>query len=142
MCVFSTLTDRDSTIPSNMRGCESGTWSACWTGKYQRNVYKAPTKAKNKNKAKNDKKKGNTNNKNNKNKREGAEKKKPWHFHCLKLRQNRRTIRQSSDQKPDQSNLTRSKQTDQNIIDKQEKPPSILRDTTHTSMTGQRHIVK
>ena len=25
--VFSTLTDRASTIPSNIRGCQSGTWS-------------------------------------------------------------------------------------------------------------------
>jgi hypothetical protein len=26
--VFFTLTDRASTIPSNLRGCQSGTWSA------------------------------------------------------------------------------------------------------------------
>ena len=26
--VFFTLTDRASTIPSNTRGCQSGTWSA------------------------------------------------------------------------------------------------------------------
>ena len=26
--VFFTLTDRASTIPSNIRGCQSGTWSA------------------------------------------------------------------------------------------------------------------
>ena len=27
VCVFFTLTDRASTIPSNIRGCQSGTWS-------------------------------------------------------------------------------------------------------------------
>ena len=28
MCLFFTLTDRASTVPSNRRGCQSGTWSA------------------------------------------------------------------------------------------------------------------
>ena len=28
VCVFFTLTDRASTMPSNIRGCQSGTWSA------------------------------------------------------------------------------------------------------------------
>ena len=28
VCVFFTLTDRASIIPSNIRGCQSGTWSA------------------------------------------------------------------------------------------------------------------
>ena len=28
VAVFFTLTDRASTIPSNIRGCQSGTWSA------------------------------------------------------------------------------------------------------------------
>ena len=41
--VFFTLTDRASTIPSNIRGCQSGTWSA---GQIKRNIYKAPTRAK------------------------------------------------------------------------------------------------
>ena len=47
--VFFTLTDRASTIPSNM------TWLpiryvVCWTEKYQRNIYKAPTRAEEKHK--------------------------------------------------------------------------------------------
>ena len=28
VCVFFTSTDRASTIPSNLRGCQSGTWSS------------------------------------------------------------------------------------------------------------------
>ena len=45
--VFFTLPDRASTIPSNIRGCQSGTYVVCWTGKYpeQRNIYEAPTRA-------------------------------------------------------------------------------------------------
>ena len=38
--VFFTLTDRASTIPSNTRGCHSGTYVVCWTEKDQRNIYK------------------------------------------------------------------------------------------------------
>ena len=38
--VFFTLTDRASTIPSNTRGCQSGTWSA-GQKKDQRNIYQA-----------------------------------------------------------------------------------------------------
>ena len=55
--VFSTsLTDRASTIPSNIRGgCQSGTWSA-GQKKMRRNIYKVLTRAKNK--TKNDKTKG------------------------------------------------------------------------------------
>ncbi|CAN0425658.1 unnamed protein product, partial [Ascophyllum nodosum] len=42
---------------SNIRGCHFGTWSAvCWTGKYQKNIYKAPTRAWKQDR--NDKKKG------------------------------------------------------------------------------------
>ena len=41
MCAFFTLTDRASTIPSNIRGCQSGsTYMVCWTGKDQRNITK------------------------------------------------------------------------------------------------------
>ena len=38
--VFFTLTDRASTIPSNVRGCQSGssTWFAGQKNKYQRNT--------------------------------------------------------------------------------------------------------
>ena len=44
--VFFTLTDRASTIPSNTRGCQSGTWSAG-----QKNIsYQAPMRAKEKHK--------------------------------------------------------------------------------------------
>ena len=43
--VFFTLTDRASTIPSNTRGCQSGTWSA-GQKKDQRNIYQAPMRAK------------------------------------------------------------------------------------------------
>ena len=49
---FFTLTDRASTIPSNIRGCQSGTWSA-GQEKYQRNKTKQ-----NKTKQKHGKKKG------------------------------------------------------------------------------------
>ena len=52
--VFFTLTDRASTIPSNTRGCQSGTWSA-GQKKYQRNIYQAPMRAKKKHKHTNDK---------------------------------------------------------------------------------------
>ena len=48
VCVFLTLTDRTSTLPSNIRGCQSGMWY-CWTGNDQRNIYKAPTRAINQN---------------------------------------------------------------------------------------------
>ena len=43
--VFFTLTDRASTIPSNTRGCQSGTWSA-GQKKDQRNIYQTPMRAK------------------------------------------------------------------------------------------------
>ena len=39
---FTLLTDRSSTIPSNIRGCyccQSGTWSVGWTGKDQMSIY-------------------------------------------------------------------------------------------------------
>ena len=40
VAVFFTLTDRASTIPSNLRGgCQSGTWSA-GQEKYERSIYK------------------------------------------------------------------------------------------------------
>ena len=38
---FFTLTDRASTVPSNISGCQSGTWSA-EKKKDQRNIYIAP----------------------------------------------------------------------------------------------------
>ena len=55
---FILLTDRASTISSNVRGCQSSTW--CWTGKYERNIYKAPMRACKQNKKlnKSDEKKG------------------------------------------------------------------------------------
>ena len=61
--VFFTLTDRASTIPSNIRGCQSSTWLpiqyvVCWTERDQRNIYQAPMKAKEKHKhTKNDEEK-------------------------------------------------------------------------------------
>ena len=49
------ITDRASTIPSNIRGCQSGTWSA-GQKKDQRNIYQAPMRAREKHKnTKNDK---------------------------------------------------------------------------------------
>ena len=49
--VFFTLTDRASTIPSNIIcGCQSSTYVVCWTEKDQRNIYQAPMGAKEKHK--------------------------------------------------------------------------------------------
>ena len=58
--VFFTLTDRASTIHSNIRGCQSGTWSAGQKEEIRgRNIYQAPMRAKEKHKhTKNDKEKG------------------------------------------------------------------------------------
>ena len=39
--VFFPLTDRASTIPSNIRGYQSIWYVVCWTGKDQTNIYKA-----------------------------------------------------------------------------------------------------
>ena len=56
--VFFKLTDRASTIPSNIRGCLSGTWSA-GRKEIRGNIYQAPMRAKAKHKhTKNDKEKG------------------------------------------------------------------------------------
>ena len=53
--VFFTLTDRVSTIPSNIRGCQSGIHSSTWSAgqeKDQRNIYQAPIESKKKHKQK------------------------------------------------------------------------------------------
>ena len=47
--VFFTLTDRASTIPSNIRGCQSSTWSA-GQKEIRGNIYQAPMRAKEKHK--------------------------------------------------------------------------------------------
>ena len=57
--VFFTLTDRASTIPSNIRGCQPGTWSAGQKKIRGTSTKEAPMRAKEKHKhTKNDKEKG------------------------------------------------------------------------------------
>ena len=57
--VFFTLTDRASTIPSNIRTWLPIRYVVCWTETDQRNIHQAPMRAKEKHKhTKNDKEKG------------------------------------------------------------------------------------
>ena len=53
--VFFTLTDRASTIPSNTRGCQSGTYVICWTEKRSEEHLPSSNESKEKHKHTNDK---------------------------------------------------------------------------------------